>query len=129
MPLSIGIPDQDIRYLNERAKDELHSSVERYVRDILTEAGRLEVATKTTAGNPEYTSSMIKDADVLLRKGYRRPRKKILDVGIYMISFGGWAFAGSLFDFQKLRDSGTVVAFTIVLIVTVASSVLAITRE
>ena len=69
MPVDLSIPDDDIRNLNSQARQELHSCVQRYSTELLREANRFEAAQKTTSGDPEVTSSHVRDADIFLRRG------------------------------------------------------------
>jgi len=75
MPLEIQMPDQDVEHLNEPAKSEFRDCVAKFAHDLTEEASRLEAAIKTTPGNPEITSSMVRDAYILLKRGYKKPRK------------------------------------------------------
>lgn len=59
MPLQISIPDDDIRHLNQPAKDALERSVRGFSNDLLREASRLEAADNTMGQTPQITSSMI----------------------------------------------------------------------
>lgn len=57
--------------------DEFHRCVERYANALLEEVERLEAAQRTGGGDDaEYTSSMVTDADRLLRRAYRTPRRR-----------------------------------------------------
>ncbi|MFC7487242.1 hypothetical protein ACOCJ7_00105 [Knoellia sp. CPCC 206453] len=57
--------------------DEFHRCAERYANDLLEEVERLEAAQRTGGGDDaEYTSSMVTDADRLLRRAYRTQRKR-----------------------------------------------------
>lgn len=55
--------------------EEFRKCVENYAGDLLSEVERLEAGQRTAGTNaPEFTSSMVSDADRLLRRAYRRPK-------------------------------------------------------
>jgi hypothetical protein len=55
----------------------------------LQEAGRLEGAQRSTSGDPEITSTIVKDADTGLRRNYVRPKRSIWSVLLQIISYVG----------------------------------------
>ncbi|GAA1675917.1 hypothetical protein GCM10010977_22080 [Citricoccus zhacaiensis] len=55
---------------------EFHRCIRKYADDLLEEVERLEVAQRSGGGSAaEFTSSMVTDADRLLRRAYRRPTR------------------------------------------------------
>lgn len=77
MPLKVELSENYIQYLNEPAKCELSNSLMAYAKQLLREANRLEGDIRTTKGDPEITSSMIKDATILINRGYKNSRKSV----------------------------------------------------
>lgn len=75
MSLEVEIPDNEVTYLNDAAKKELTKILQEHTKRLLLEAGRLEANIRTTQGNPEITSSMIKDASTVINRHYVKPRK------------------------------------------------------
>jgi hypothetical protein len=117
------------KYLNPPAELELQRVVDQYALDLLTEAGRLEGAGKSTKGNPELTSTFIKDADLLLRRGYsRRPKTPLLVVSQVVGSVGGF-LTGLLADADKLKDPLMLLVFVVLLTVTITATVIAVMKE
>ncbi len=111
MPLQISIPDDDTKYLNQPAKAELETSVRKFSDELLREASRLEAAGNTTGGSPEITSSMIKDATLLLRRGYRKPKKVWWLVAAQVAAVVTTFITGLLADLDKLKDPRLMIAF------------------
>lgn len=74
-------------HLNAAAVAELKAAVQRYTRDVLREAERLEANQRSTPGEPEITSTMISDADTFLRRSYTRRRKSRLTVALQVTSY------------------------------------------
>jgi lysozyme family protein len=72
---------------------------------------------------------MVKDADILLRRGYARPAKKPLLIGTQLVATVGGFMTGILADMDKLRDPNTLVLFVVVLAVTITAAVLALLKE
>jgi hypothetical protein len=129
MGLDLKIPDGVTTYLKERAANEYQMAVERYAADLLKEAGRLEAVAKSTGGDPEITSSMVKDADTLLRRGYARPSKKPLLIAAQLISTVGGFVTGLLADMDKLKDPGILILFIGLLVVTITAAVVAVVKD
>jgi hypothetical protein len=129
MPIQISIPDASTRYLNATALNELQARVLSYVNDVVMEAGRLEAGTHSAAGAPEITSSMLADADLLLRRGYRRPRRRRLMTCAKVLSPVGGLLTGLLADFEKLKEPINLVLFVIFLAITIATTVVVALEE
>lgn len=129
MALDLKVPDDATKHLKERAAAEYRDAVERYAGDLLKEASRLEAANKGTSGDPEITSTMVKDADILLRRGYARPSKKPFLIGAQLVATVGGFVTGLLADMEKLRDATTLVWFVVLLAVTITAAVLALVKE
>ncbi len=122
------VADQAIEYLNAPAKVELKGSVERYAEHLLREASRLEATTKSTQGTPEITSTMIKDADILLRRGYvRQPKDRFL-IGAQVVATLGSFVTGLFANAESLREPSTLVLFIVLLAITITSSVVSIMK-
>ena len=88
----MDISDEDTKYLNDPAKTELRTCVQSYLGELLREANRLEAGERTTSGDPEITSSMVKDAAILLKREYKKPRKSGWNI------WHGSQYAQSQFD-------------------------------
>lgn len=78
MPLDVQIHDKTVELLNDNAKAVLKTSVAKYAEDVLQEAGRYERNWRSAEGDPEITSSMIHDANTVLRRGFVKPPKSAL---------------------------------------------------
>ncbi len=128
MALDLKVPDDAEKHLKERAAAE-YQDAPRYAGDLLKEASRLEAANKSTGGAPEITSTMVKDADILLRRGYARPSRKPLLIGAQLVATVGGFATGLLADMDKLRDPNTLVLFVVLLAVTITAVVLALVKE
>ena len=129
MPLESPIPEGSLEHLNGPGQSEFHAAAHRYCIDLLAEAGRLEATAKTTSGNPEITSSMVKDADLLLRHGYRRPKRTPFLVVAQVVSTIGSFVTGLLFDTVKLKEPGQLVFFIIVLAISITATVITVVKE
>jgi hypothetical protein len=129
MPLQIQISDDDIKYLNQPAQVELSSSVDKYVSELLQEASRLEAAGKTTTGDPEITSSMVKDATLLTKRGYRKPQKNAWHITLQVVASFSTLLTGLLFDFEKLKEPLMLAIFILVFSITLVTTTLVIAKE
>lgn len=129
MALNLAVTNDTTEHLNQPAEAQTIAALKRYADDLLAEASRLEAVLKTTSGNPEITSSMIKDADLLLRRGYRKPRKSRLLIGSQIIAPVSGFLTGMLADLKLLAEPQWLVAFVIVLTVTITSTVIVVLKE
>lgn len=129
MPLAISITDDSVRFLNEPAKQELVKAVSQYSEVLLSEASRLEAAGNTSTGDPEITSSMVRDADLLLRRGYRKPRKGPLLMTAQIASPILGIGTGILADAEKLEQTNNLLMFIALLVLSVITTVLLVVKE
>jgi hypothetical protein len=115
MPVEILIPDAAIVGFNDQAQAKLKEVAGKYSNDIIEEANRLEAGHNTGQGPPEVTSSMVTDADTLLRRGLAQKKKnfgrKILNIGSSVASLG----VGILYDKNSLQSAGYLFLFVIVI--------------
>lgn len=120
MSIDIKIPDNHLTYLSNHAKDELVTTVTAYTEDLISEASRLEAASRNDSGKPEITRTMIADASLILKK-YPAQKKKTWGNWVnQIISIFSTLFAGALFNIDKFQlDSTRLVAFLIVLAIAI----------
>lgn len=129
MPFNLNVSEALTRYLNPQALSEAQTRLESYATDLLREASRLETTSSTANGDPQITSSMVADADLLLRRGYRQGRRNYwLIAGKILSPLGGLA-AGFFTDGEKLKQPLMLALFIVLLIVTVTSTVLVVVKE
>ncbi len=123
MTLQINIPDDQLEYLSEHAKDELNISVRAYASDLIEEASRLETASRVDNGKPEITRSMIKDAVLYLKK-YTLNRKITWGYSlIQILAVISILFTGGLFNIDKFQqDTTRLIIFLIVLTIAIVSN-------
>lgn len=129
MPIKIEIPDNDVTYLNQPAKDELKTSVREYIDELLDEATRLEAANNTSGGNPQITSSMISDAELLLRRGYKKPKKSTWIKIIQILSSVSAAIFGVMFDYEKVQEPTFIVLLLLVFAVALGTTIFVVMSE
>ncbi len=123
------VTQADLQVLKGQAQTALDEAVERYRTDLFTEASRLEAALNSAGKTPEITSSMVKDAELLIRRGYaKRPKSAWLLVCKVGSAVGGFA-TGILADAEKLKDPKTLVIFIIVLSTTIVATVVSAMKE
>lgn len=114
--------------MNGPAQTAFATAVSRYSADLLAEASRLEAATNTS-GTAELTSTMVQDADLLLRRGYAKRRKSRLLVCAQIVSaVGGW-LTGVLTNGNVLKTPLGLGSFVVVLTVTLTALLVAVMKE
>ena len=129
MPLQIDIPDDEIKYLTEPAKEELASSTKEYINELIKEASRLEEIENTTGREPEIVGSMVRNAVLLLKKDYRDVSKSRLLKFIQFISALSSALFGVMFDYEQMANSTYLIFVFIVFAIAIASTLYVIIKE
>jgi hypothetical protein len=129
MPLQINIPDEDTKYMNAPALAELEISIGKFSEELLNEASRLEAAGNTTGRTPEITSSMMKDATILVRRGYKKPKKVWWLISAQVVSTITTFITGLLTDLDKLKEPNAMVIFIIFLSIAITSTVFVLFKE
>jgi len=77
-PVAVTPSTQQLGHLNDAARAKFEASVQKFASDLLDEAERLEAGTSTAGGAPEITSSIVDDANLLVRRAYRRPPRSMV---------------------------------------------------
>lgn len=127
--MKLRIPDDATRYLNPQGLQQFETVLENYGTELLAEAGRLEAAARSTNGDPEITSTLVRDADLHLRRGYRRRSKGSFMFFSQLVGSVGALITGLLFDFELLKDPLLLVGFVISLSATIAATATALVKE
>lgn len=126
--MEVKIPDQRLEYLNPAARVTLAGKTSQYAEDVLQEAGRLESAQHSAAGNPEITSTMISDADTYIRRAYVRRRESGLDIWLRVGSYAA-AIAASVAGTELDNTLGQAVFVLSVIIGIVCLAVLEVRKR
>ena len=109
--MDIEILDENLKGFNSQAKVKLSEATTEFAGDLIEESNRLESSRNTTGNEPEITSSMVNDAQVLIRRGLTQPKKgiglKILRVVAAVLSL----LVGVLYDSTKLQNGGYMLLF------------------
>jgi hypothetical protein len=129
MSLDLKAPGDAVDLLKGHAANQYCGAIERYAKDLLAEASRLEAANRGAAGHPEITSTMVGDADILLRRGYKKARRKPGLIVAQLVATVGSFLAGILADMDALKDSTVLVVFIVALAITIAAAVVALVTE
>lgn len=129
MAIQIDIPDEDVQHLNDPAQQQLQRQVEHYIDQLLEEASRLEAGQRTTEGDPEVNSSMVKDAAHLISRSYQRHKKPAWLMACQIVATLSALFTGLLFDFDRLKDPVMLIAFVVVLAVAITFNVIVLMKD
>ena len=116
MPLQIDLPDDDMRYFNDPAKQELRKILVEHANAVIREASRLETNIRTTQGNPEITSSHVKDASTVISRRYINPRKRWWFYAIKVFAIISTLVTG--FAFDKLSEPLGPIVFALAVVIT-----------
>lgn len=129
LAMEFTIEKSKIEYVNPPGRLELQRIVEKYSADVLDEAGRLEAGLNTSGSRPEVTSSMLSDADLLLRRAYvRKPASRRFQAAQVGAVVGG-IMTGMLADMALLQDPLILILFVIVLTVTLTATIVVVLKE
>jgi hypothetical protein len=129
MGVSIDIPDSDVRFLNPAAQQQLKTHVNEYVDQLLAESSRIEADQHTAAGDPEISSSMIKDAAHLIKRGYQRHKKSGWHVTLDIAGAVSALLVGLMFDFDRLKDPQMLVGFLVLLAIALGLNIVTNMRD
>lgn len=115
--MDVQIPEDDLNGFNPEAKKKLREATEGFVGDLIEEANRLESSANTAGDDPQITSSMVNDAETLIRRGLVKPKKrwgvKILRVFSVILALAvGW-----LYNASALRSAAYMLFFIFILAV------------
>lgn len=129
MPINIDISDSDLAGFNDQAKQELKASVETFSDDLIAEANRIESSVNSTSQGPEITSSIVRDAKVLIRHKISKPKKNIwsilLKIGASVLSL----VAGIMYQKEKLQDTTYLVFYIIIIAIAILLTTLTVIKE
>lgn len=116
MPIDIKIEDNDLVGFNQQAKDELVNSITEFSDDLITEANRIESQTNSTSQGPEVTSSMVRDAKVLLRHKLGKPQTSTGSIILKILATLFVLLSGIMYQPDKLKAVDEYMVFYIIVI-------------
>lgn len=129
MPINIDINDSDLAGFNEQAKQELKTSIETFSDDLIAEANRIESSVNSTSQGPEITSSIVRDAKVLIRHKISKPKRNamsiLLKIGASVLSL----VAGIMYQKEKLQDTTYLVFYIIVIALAILLTTISVIKE
>ncbi|WP_338359890.1 hypothetical protein [Yeosuana marina] len=129
MPININIRDEDVEGFNDQAKFELTNSVTDFSNDLIAESNRIESSLNTSNTGPEITSSIVRDAKVLLRHKISKPKKSFgllaLKIGASISSL----LVGILYDKDKLQEGWYLIIYIIAIALAILLTTLTIFKE
>jgi len=116
MPINFELDDNDLEGFNQQAIEELENSISEFAEDLISESNRIESSINSTSQGPEITSSMVRDAKVLLRHKLGRVKKSIGTIILKSLSTVFLLLAGILYQPEKLSSLDEYMVFYIVII-------------
>lgn len=109
--MDIEISNDKLKGFNDQAKVKLYEATNEFIDELIEESNRLESSHNTISNDPEVTSSMVNDAQMLIRRGLNQPKKglglKILRIAAAVLSL----LVGVLYDSTKLQSGGYMLIF------------------
>jgi len=121
--IKIEVLDSELRGFNSQSRDELKANADRYISEVIREANRIEASRNTTNGDPEVTSTMVSEADMLLRRNHLKPRKSKWYAFTRVLAAVLSLIVGFLYDSTKLQDT----LYMLIFILVVAAAIFAVT--
>ena len=129
MPLQIDIPDEQLEYLSEHARNEFIDSTKKYVEELIDESSRLESAGRSDNDAPEITATMVKDAALHLKRYPHPQKKKRGQTAVQVISYISTLFTGILFNIKEFQsDAVSLIIFLIVLAIAITTTTIDFTQ-
>lgn len=129
MAIDINLPDDDVQHLNPPARQQLQANVEDYIDQLLEESSRLEAVQRTSEGDPEINSSMVKDAALLIGRGYQRQKKPGWLRACQIVATLSALLTGFVFDFERLKDPIMLVVFVLILAAAITFNVIVLMKD
>ena len=127
--MQINIPDDDLKYLNTPAQQQLRKHIEDNIDQLLKEASRLEATHRTTGGDPEINSTMVNDAAHLIKRGYQKQKKPGWLTASQVVATLSAMLVGLVFNFDRLKDPLMLVVFIVLLAVAITFNVIVLMKE
>lgn len=122
MPLTIIIEDSDLTGLSPHAQTQLKSTVEQYSTDLLSEANRIEAASRAGSLPPEVSAQMIHDAATYVRKGMVARASSPWAKGLRAFSALLSLLLGLAWDQDSLQSGSYLIWFGVLLAVTLITT-------
>lgn len=126
--MDIAIADKDLKYLSGPARVALEKAARAYMKDLISEAGRLESNERDHLGPPEITQTNIQDAVLLFRKYPSRRKPSWGFTSLQIVAVVTALLTGAIAPDSptKMQDFGAVVLFIIILAVALVTSTIQI---
>ncbi|MCD8741857.1 hypothetical protein LT679_14670 [Mucilaginibacter roseus] len=129
MPIIININDSDLAGFNDQAKQELELSVKTFSDDLIAEANRIESSVNSTSQGPEITSSIVRDAKVLIRHKISKPKKHIGSIILKIAASVFSLIAGTMYQKENLQNTIYLVLYIIVIALAILLTTLTVIKE
>ena len=129
MPLTIIIPDINLQGFNDQAKNELKKNIEGFSDDLIAESNRIEASHNTTSNGPEITSSIVADAQVIIRHKISKPKKDIGRVVLKVAASVSSLAAGIMYQKEKMQETAYLVGYIIVIAIAIVLTTITIIKE
>jgi hypothetical protein len=129
MPININIEDTDVDGFNEQAKTEFKDSVLEFSNDLIAESNRLESSINTSTNGPEITSSIVRDAKVLLRHKISKPKRSNKTIALKICSSLSSLIVGIMYDKEKLQNGVYLIFYIIVIALAITLTTITIFKE
>ena len=130
MTLQIPLADEPLSPFTPPAKSSLAKHVTKFASDLVQEAGAHRSRDSASPGNePQVTSSMVDDAALLMRKGYRRPRRSRWLKAAQITAPLAALLAGLLADPDLLQQVGLLALFVVTASFALALTALVVLME
>lgn len=129
MPIDINISDNDVDGFNEQAKTEFKDSILDFSNDLIAESNRLESSINTSSTGPEITSSIVRDAKVLLRHKISKPKRSYRIIALKICASISSLIVGIMYDKEKLQDGVYLIIYIIVIALAILLTTLIIFKE
>lgn len=118
MPVTVAISDANLSGLSDPARQEVKATLESFATDLISEANRLEAATRSSSAAPDVNAQMVRDASTFVRRGMtaKSPSAwtKISRVMAALLAL----ILGVVWDKDSLQSSTYLVGFGALLVVT-----------
>ena len=130
MPVEIEIPEASITGFSDPARECLKDTLMTYASDVIDEANRLEAGSNSASGPPEVTRSMVKDAELFVRRRLGTPKRGLPSRALGVAAVVLPLAVGVAYDKHSLQtSSGYLLGFILLLAIAVLAVTLSKLRE
>ena len=129
MAKQISVSDDELVGFTDQAAIDFEASIAAFKAELLREIGRIEAGQNAGTGGPEITSRMVKEAEAVFARGSIYQKKKNGEKILKIVSVISLFIAGAMVQKEYLQEFAYVIAFIVVVSITIFTNILVHMRD